>query len=234
MSAPVISDIGEESYLALGPWAKDDELFEWQLKYFIEAMFGGMQVGLDVASSDGVRSGWQRMVDPDHVLRQFLPWMAQFVGVIVPMRLSEVEERDFVKNNNGFKRGTVDFIKSFIANQLTGSKTVEVHERTTSPYHLRIVTYRAETPNITFGDDFIAHPTFQESLDAYPTFADFPSGETIIEVFLQDAKPGGLVLTYEVLDGATFRQLDAQYGTFQDELDALPTFADAVSHVPGS
>lgn len=50
--------------------------------------------------------GWSSLLDPDNCPAQFLPYLAQFNGTIVPPNTDEADARAIIKGESGMSRGT--------------------------------------------------------------------------------------------------------------------------------
>ena len=106
------------------------------------------QIVEDWASdTDDGKPGYSLLVDPLRVPVQLIPWLAQFVGVKIVSGATEQQQRDQLTGLGNWKRGTVAALQNAVALVLTGSQTVQIKERDTSPYHLQVLTYANETPD---------------------------------------------------------------------------------------
>lgn len=150
--------------------------------------------------------GWSSILDVDRVPAKALPWLAQLVGVITVMGISDAEQRARVKAHGNWKRGSPDAIKAATQLHLTGTKTVILRERFGgSAWQLVIVTRTSETPNPT---------------------------QTLADILEQ--KPAGVVLTYNVLSGQDFESLYVNHPDFADVYADYLTFEGVVEDLPGT
>jgi hypothetical protein len=122
--------------------------------------------------SDLGQIGYSVLVDANRVPYYAIPWLAQFVGVTITQGLSVTQQRQQLLGLGNWKRGTVAALKAAPLPLLTGSQTVMVKERDTSPYHFQVMTYAVETTD-----------------------------STKVLAALMTQKPAGLVMTYIVFSG---------------------------------
>jgi len=101
------------------------------------------------SDSDDVppKPGWSILVDATRVPDIAIPWLAQFVGTKITTGMPVDYQRTQLTGLGTWKRGTVAALQAAPVPFLTGSQTVIVKERDTSPYHFQVMTYASETPN---------------------------------------------------------------------------------------
>lgn len=184
MSVPLDS-FAADLYGSLEPLAGEDEANAWALATLCAAIGTMFQPAEDLARDTEEGPGWSAVVDLQRCPDDWLPWLAQFVGVTVPLALSPAEQREVIASTAGFYRGTRAAMTGAIAATLTSTKTVEFRERQGSPYRLDVVTYIAETPD--------------PALTARAALSQ---------------KPAGIVLTYAALPGATYTKIKAHFATY--------------------
>ena len=195
MARPIVTNSAEDLYEGVLPLAHEDESNNWALLHFCEAFIGGLQPVEDIVRDDVVNDapGWSIIVDVDRAPYVGLPWLGQFVGVTTPDKLMTEDEsehdarsRDYIRNTGGFDRGTLASIIGATQQNLTGSKTVILFERYQgSAYKLRVVTFTEETPS---------------------------PATTLADILAQ--KPGGIVLTYDIIAKKTYDSLDLAFATY--------------------
>jgi hypothetical protein len=200
---PVVGALAEEIYGALGPLTAHDEENDWALLRFVSAIAKAPQVTDDLVRDSDAGPGWSSIVDLDRAPADALPWLAQFVGVDVATDLDEASQRLRIRETSGFRRGTLAAIEGAARQYLTGSRTVQVQERDTSPYHLKVTTFQTETP--------VPDRTAEA---------------------LQAQKPAGLVLQYVVSTGATYDELKATGLTYDQLAAAYPTYTQMKLAIP--
>lgn len=117
-------------------------------------------------------------------------WLGQFVGVTIPDGTPDARARELVRERRSFRRGSPAQLIEVARAHLTGSARVDLRERDGSAYRVTVTTYATETPD--------------------------PAA--VLEA-LMEAKPAGLLLTHEVLQGVPYDERDAAHLTY-DALDA--------------
>lgn len=141
------------------------------------------------------------LLDPELCPDWALPWLAQLVGVALPVGVSTPDARALIADVAGFRRGTTAAIEAGLANTLTGNKTVYFRERDGGDaYALEVVTLTGETPD---------------------------SATTLAALMAQ--KPGGIVLRYRTVagqdwqavkdSGQTWRNVRTNYVSWRDVRD---------------
>ncbi|XBB66874.1 hypothetical protein ABFU82_22620 [Nocardioides sp. WV_118_6] len=149
--------------------------------------------------------GWARVFDLDTTTDP--AWLGRAIGSKVPGDLTVEQARTFVRERAYWRRGTPTAIAAAVAVLLTGQKRVHLIERDGSPWRLTIRVYTAEVPPGVTAADLKAAASTQ--------------------------KPVGIVVSVDVVAGATFAHMTAEHGpTFADEAADFPTFADATNHLP--
>jgi hypothetical protein len=123
-------------------------------------------------------------------------WAAQFTGDTPPAGLTDEQVRERLTTRPHQKRGRPASIAAAVRTVLTGSRRVDLFERDGSAYRLRIRTYERETPD-----------------------------PAAVVAAAEAAKPGGLLISYEVFAGAEYDERDARYPSY-DALDAVATSYD--------
>jgi hypothetical protein len=207
MTMPDVSAAALELYDALSPtWTDQDADYGWSLLWFCEALVkSGLQPVYDYAFDRADRPGWTILLDLDATPDDALPYLAQFVGVVVPPGNTAAQTRDLILNRPGWKRGTPDTLLSAVRDTLIGSKRATLTERDTNPYHATIRTYTVQT------------------LDEPATLAAIAAN-----------KPAGLIIDLVLIAGPTFAEIQATTSpnTFAARLAAYPTFGDVLDYVP--
>jgi hypothetical protein len=99
------------------------------------------------SDTDDGKPGYSILIDITRTPDEALPWLAQFVGAKLTVGLSPDQQRQQIIGLGNWKRGTVAALQAAPLQYLTGTQTVVVHERDTSPYHFLVYTLASETPN---------------------------------------------------------------------------------------
>ena len=101
------------------------------------------------SDTDDNKPGWSVLVDATRCPDDGIQWLGQFVGARISSTFSPAEQRAQLEALGSWKRGTPSSIQIAVAAVLTGSQTVIIKERDTSPYHFEVMTYSNETPDQT-------------------------------------------------------------------------------------
>lgn len=183
---------GDLLYERLAPLTYADEENGFALKHLCDALGTVHAPVHDMVSDPDGAPAWSALLDPDRVPAAFLPWLAQVVGERVPGGESEAAARERVRSPQGVRRGKVASLVAVAQRTLTGTRFVQVLERTSSAYTLTVVTLTSETPGPT-----------QTNRD------------------LQAAKPAGLILTHVVTSVTIVDALAATVDALAGTTDAL-------------
>lgn len=199
MVRPVVGALAEEMYAGLGPLADEDgEGTGWIALHLCEAWTRATGTVATIVRDSDDGPGWSMVLDVDRVPDDLIPWLGQWVGVRIAAGVDPTLARTRVRDTPGFRRGRPDAIIAAVTPFLTGSRTVRLAERDTSPYHFTVRVYDPETP---------ADPT------------------PIIEA-IQAAKPIGLTFTFAIMAGPTWDEVvgtwDAQTLTWDAMEELIP------------
>lgn len=115
MARPTVHPTTEELYeqlLPLAKWSTDqvpdhDEANDWPFLRLVEALTKGYHQVDDVAREDDDYVGWGKLLDPDVAPAWALPWLAQFVGVVLPPRLTKVVDAVNLVTRPSFEDATL-------------------------------------------------------------------------------------------------------------------------------
>jgi hypothetical protein len=91
--------------------------------------------------------GWSLLMDVNRCPPEALGWLGQFVGVRIPTGLTDAQQRQWIKDRRGFRRGTPAAMIAAVQDTLTGTKAVKMIERDGDPYNLTLTTTTSETPD---------------------------------------------------------------------------------------
>lgn len=168
-----------------------------------------LQPILDIVDDgDDGEPGWSVILDADRAPVEWLPWLAQFVGVRLIAGLTEEAKRLRIKGTGGFKRGRPESIRNAARQFLIGpdgtpeSATVDLVERPGgNAYRMQLTVLASEVPPGVTAD-------------------------TIRKAVLEQ-KPGGIVLNpvsivegddYLTLrdDNASYDDVDSRYTDYTD------------------
>lgn len=169
---PTISPIAEDIYQDLGPIPDGDETNGWIVAHLVNAVFDGYTWIDEISRATDEEPPWAQLLDVERAPAIVLPWLGQFVGVRLPGRLTEAEQREYIQDHPSWKRGRVDVLRSVVRALLNEPKSLHLIERDTSPYHFKVLVYAQELGQMIFAQSLAEFPTFQDRLDALPTFTD--------------------------------------------------------------
>lgn len=186
-AAPPMPSFASNLYASLEPLAWLDHENDYALAVLCTAIGVMFQEAEDLARDTEDGPGWSMILDLDRCPEAWLPWLAQFVGVVIPAGLPGDQHRAWIQGTDGFRRGTRTAMEAAAAATLTASKTVTFRERWPTPYSLQVVTYQAETPD-----------------------------PALTERALVAQKPAGLVLDYMVQPGADYLSWRDGFATYAD------------------
>jgi hypothetical protein len=178
---PIVSDVAERVYTALGPLVEGDEGYGWVLLHLCHALTAPIADVEAFSGDTDTRPGWAGMLDPTASPDRALPWLGQLVGVQVPPGTSAATARALIQARGGWGRGTPAAITAAARLTLTGGRHVTLTERDGSAYRIRVATYTAETPDTT-----------------------------ALHAAVNAALPAGLVAAFDLLTGWTVAQMETE------------------------
>lgn len=186
---PLATTVGADLYAALEPLAYADAALGWPLAHYVSAIGLILEdAAVLVRADDEGHDGWSAFADPDRCPDSYLYTLAQWAGVRYPHRMSLTDLRDLIgPHAPGVWRGTKDAILASVRRYLAQPDGLLYFEERADgdPYKLRIFTYTFDT------------------LD-----------QAAIEIELLNVVPAGLIVNYEVREGASWAQLHASSGTW--------------------
>jgi len=201
MPRPEVSQAAELLYGRLWPQTIEDEINEWHLLLFCEAVAGTLfeQVRSYVSDREDMQ-GWSVIFNVHTCPPEALDYLGQIVGIHFEDSLTVQQKREKIIERPAFKRGTVGALTAAVKQHLTGAKFVFLVERFEGhAYRLFIRTFTSQTPE---------------------------PAQTLADILSQ--KPAGLKLDFEVLDGKTYLQWRTEYKTYAG-VKAKGTYAQALA-----
>jgi hypothetical protein len=193
---PDLDAVADRLYADMTPLAWLDEFNDYALATLTGAIGEMYQEVDDLARDTPQALGWSSVVDLTRCRADWLPWLAQFVGVTLPSGATEAQARTLIGQLSGFKRGTRASIIAAATATLTGAKTVYLTERyTANAYILAVRTVTAQTPDVA-----------------------------ATRAALIAAKPAGLVLDYATVAGQTYDLVRVNFATYAALKAAYPTY----------
>lgn len=198
---PVHSPVGARLRERTQPLALDDERYGYAHAWLCEALSRILLQVQEVFDPEDPIPPIAPLLDPALCPDWALPWLAQLVGVRLPVGISSADARALIGDVAGFRRGTTAAIEAGLANTLTGNKAVYFRERDQGDaYALEVVTLVGETPD---------------------------PAATLAALIAQ--KPGGILLRYRTVagqdwqavteSGRTWRQVRADFDSWRDLRD---------------
>jgi hypothetical protein len=192
MAIPEFNSVGARLYDALGPLAYQDAELGYPLGHYCNAI-GSMLADVDeLVRETDTHTGWAKAMDVDVAPISVLPWLAQFVGVVLEPQGDQDRfewsdrQRDRIRTHNAYERGTVLALVRGAQEWLTGTKTVYLRERDTTAWHMTIVTLVSETPD--------------------------PAG--MLSNLRTEHKAAGLTLAHNMVTGWDYIGIDSAYATY--------------------
>ena len=130
----------------LQPMLYDEPNQGYALTTYLSSLGMNFEIIEDWArDSDDGKIGYSILVDATRVPDYAITWLGQFVGIQITQGLPANMQREQLIGLGNWKRGTVAALQAAPLPFLTGSQTVIVKERDTSPYHFEVLTYGSET-----------------------------------------------------------------------------------------
>lgn len=207
MPRPIVSQVAEDIYAALGPWSRRDaEIGEttdnWRVLEIAEAIGGRLQPIEDITRDSDDYVGWGIIMDPDFAPEEWLPWLAQLGGVRVKEGLALPEQRVRLKALANAWRGSPSSIVGAAQQFLTGTKTVYLVERHGSANRLTVTTLTAETPD--------------------PVSVD--------RAIRTEQKPAGIILTVSNVAGGNYNSLRDTHSDYNDVVATFQDYAEVLAN----
>lgn len=205
MSSPDVHEVTREWWESLGgALTGDDEGLDWPLLRFLDGVGHLLGEVADLVRDTDAGPGWSVLLDVDRAPANTLPYLAQFVGVRLPGGLTEAQQRQRIKETDGWRRGSPGAIKGAARQHLTGTQTVRLRERLDDhAYRFRVRTYEVETPD-----------------------------QQAVEEALRAQKPAGLTFVYEVVSGWTWEEAAAAHTDWAEVAATYDDWDDFADEVP--
>ena len=204
MARPGATTTTELAYESIAPLTGQDELYDWPLLRYLDGLMRQLDEVEQLTRDTDTHVGWGAALDLDDAPPYAIPWLAQFVGVEVPLSLDVESQRIRISEAAGWRRGTPAAIRGAMRQHLTGSRTTQIFERyQDDPYHLRVRTFVTETPD-----------------------------PERVEEAVRALKPAGIILTYDVSDGQTYDDVAMTYGTYDSVMADHDTYNDILYGIP--
>lgn len=224
-----VGSFGLAIYKQLKPLQYAEALFDWPLLKFAGAI-GQIFQQSDTMARSGGPVAWSALLDIDKIPDEGLPWLGQWVGVDIDTTLTPAEQRQQIRNHENWGRGRPLALKRSVQRYLSGTRTVDLVERDTSPWHFLIVTYDNETPpDITYANTYADFANYGAIYTPFATYNDYwlTGGHAFIDQIIKLNKPGADMYTYTIAPGppgtaliylTVFTDYDT-YGEIMDDLE---------------
>lgn len=162
----------------------------------------------EITRPDDGSDPWIVMASPWRCPTDWLPVLAQWAGIRRPDTMPETDLRALIAEGGpGFHRGTraamIAAIRRYMPPDMPDSLITFDERADGNPYFLRVFTY-----------DFVPHDS------------------DLVRQALEQAKPAGLVLDYEVRVGQTWGMLKDEWDTWGDVLTGYPNWSAVLHAAP--
>lgn len=198
-----LTGVGGDLYAALEPLTREDEALGYPLAIYAQALGHLFQEVVELARDTTARPGWSALMDPATAPDDALGWLAQLVGVSIPLGTAPADARAAILARTGFERGTPDALVVAAQRTLTGDRHVLISERYGgNAWALGVFTLASETPS-----------------------------EAATLAAILEQKPAGITLTYETVTGQTYATL-LTVGTYATVNSTYDTYGDVAADTP--
>lgn len=197
------TDWADRMYGVLEPYTYADAQNGYALQKFLESIGEMYEEIIDFAYDTDTDDGWTLLLDVARVPSKAIDWLGQFVGVVPLDGLTDAQKIQRIVAREGFSRGTPHGMRAAAQVFLTGTKTVNIFERDTSPYHLTVQTYTSQTPN-----------------------------SAAVLAALISQKPAGLVMVYSVVAGQNYQQLKTNHTPYSAVKSFYPNYSGVRNDAP--
>ena len=147
---PELAPTGERLRDRTAPLAPHDDRYGYAHAYLCGSLGAIFDEVAEVFDPEGDIPPMAPLLDPELCPDWALPWLAQFVGIVLPAGIPPDDARALIHSVYGFRRGTPAAMRAAAALYLTGTKTVNFRERDPDspdpPYTLEVVTLEDELP----------------------------------------------------------------------------------------
>jgi tail protein P2 I len=202
------SNLWELLYNSLGYHRDLDEATGFQLRKACEAWCSPAQDIYDIVRERSDSPSWAILLDPDRCPAAALPYLAQYVGVVITPEMSEQQIRNEIKEPTGWARGRPPAIRIGTRRTLEAVEGEEL-----------MVIIRARTPEV--GHHYVR-----------TLLSQTPDPERTEWVLINKLIPAWEKLDYDAIDGVTFADITAKFATFGDLAAVFPTFKDLAEVLP--
>ena len=208
MSTIGFNSTGDELYEGTYPAAFADEDNDYAWAVFLNTLAQLLDPIAQITRPDDGSEPWTVLASPYRCPTIWLPVLAQWAGIRRPDVMSEADLRQLIANGGpGFHRGTraamIAAIRRFMPPDMPDNLITFDERADGNAYFLRVFTY-----------DFVPHDP------------------TLVRQALEQAKPAGLVLDYEVRVGQTWGMLKDSGDSWGDVLTNYPNWSAVLHAAP--
>jgi hypothetical protein len=188
-------------FSSLGHHAAEDE--SGDLYAFIAALTAPIEIVHELVRERDDAPGWAIAYNVDDAPAEFLPWLAQHVGVVLEPGMSESQQRNEIREPTGWTRGREPSIEVAAQRTLTGTKRVIIRPRTPEVGVHTIRTWLVETP-----DPARTEAVLRASLAAWE------------------------LLEYQAVTGYTYTDVDADFADYAAVRAAFDDYRELLTTLP--
>lgn len=198
----------------MGPW-RDADLASglagngYALLQLIDAIGYQYDITEQYTRDDPNHVGWGQLLDINICPTFALSWLAQFVGVNIPLGLTDAQMRQLIINQTNAKRGTAATLVGILQSFLTSTRLVQLFERNPDPYSFIIICQLSQMPGGAGGVAAIA-----------------------ARAALIAAKPAGLIMSFLIQEGLTWDEMVnypiSTLGRWQDQTDTWDSLSSEI------
>lgn len=204
MPEPDPTPIGARLRERTQPMAPDDAVHGYGHAYLCEGIGRMLEQLAEVFDPEGDAPPLAPILDVDLCPDWALPWLAQWVGVQLPVGITADQARLLIREVSGFKRGTPAALRAAAAYYLTGTRRVYFNERLAdNAYRLGVITLASETPD---------------------------PAQVLAAIMAQ--KPAGIVLSYSAIAGQTYRAVLTEVDSYRELRSTWTSYRDLRDHLP--
>lgn len=194
------SELWELLYDSLGFHREDDPETGYQLRRLCEVALGPYQDIYDLLRErDDMPAPFALFLDPDKCPAKWLPYLAQYVGVVPTPEMSEAQLRAEIKEPTGWRRGQPEALRVATRRTLRSVAGEEL-----------MVIIRPRTPEV-------GHHYVRTLLSQTP---EPQRTERVVRANL----PAWEMLDYGAIEGVTYADIRAAFETYADLKAAFPTY----------
>lgn len=186
--------IGDEIYGDLAPLVDMYGDPSGQLQIFARA-FGRMLQPVDDIAKDGPNgeNGWGQIFNLELAKDEWLFWLGQWVGYLVPQKAVGVTQADWsaqqrarIVSRSAHRRATIDILREVVQEHLNDPKDVVIQERDGSANHITVYIYDTQISD----------------------------SAAAAEAAARSQKAAGLIMDFSVLVGADYALLHASNASY--------------------